>query len=74
MGFTVPTALSLSAVKDAMTANPLASSFELKVNPYVVDRAESIAESFDIPVRVVSEPRMGVDEWLLSPQHEFGRF
>ena len=74
VGFAVPTALSLQAVKDGMAGNPTAIGFELRVNPYVADKAESIAAAFEPPLNVILVAKFGAEEWLLCPLHEFGRF
>ncbi len=68
VGFTMPMPLSLTAVQHGMRQNPLAVGFELTVNQFARDAAESIAESFETPVKVVVSDKFGKDEWILAPQ------
>jgi hypothetical protein len=67
IGLKTATALSIAAVKEGLRLNPTARKFVLRVNQFEIDRAESIAAAFGVPIEVVSEPRLSRDSWTLDP-------
>lgn len=75
IGMSVPIDFSVTALEEAVKANPQAGGFVLNVNPFYQDLAAKIIGYWrrggnELPIRIEPNARFAQYAWLLTPVDE----